>query len=152
MLEIGQPAPVFTLQSHTQEGVSLTQYKGKKNVILSFHIFSFTGGWTHQVSSFRQEQSSFEERDTQVLGISTDAVATQTAFSTSLGNIPYPILSDFHPKGEIAEAYGVYNRERGTANRAIFIIDKQGLIQFQRVYSNMSEFNMDSILNEVDKL
>ena len=100
----------------------------------------------------RQENSAFEERATQVLGISTDARATQTAFSTSLGNIPYPVLSDFHPKGEVAKAYGVFNEERGTANRSVFVIDKEGIVRFKRVYADMSEFSTDEILAEVDKL
>jgi len=61
-------------------------------------------------------------------------------------------MSDFHHKGEIAKAYGVYNEERGTANRSVFVIDKEGIVRFKRVYSNMSEFNTGDILAEVDKL
>ena len=96
--------------------------------------------------------SAFEERGTQVLGISTDARPTQTAFSTSLGNIPYPILSDFHPKGAVSKAYGVYNEERGTANRAVIVIDKNGTVRFKRVYADMSEFSIGDIVAEVDRL
>jgi peroxiredoxin (alkyl hydroperoxide reductase subunit C) len=94
----------------------------------------------------------FEKRDTQVLGISTDARGTQAAFSSSLGNIPYPILSDFHPKGEVAQAYGIYNDERGTANRAVILIDKQGVVRFKRVYGSVQELDMADVLAEVDKL
>lgn len=61
-------------------------------------------------------------------------------------------MSDFHPKGEIAKAYGVYNEERGTANRSVFVIDKEGIVRFKRVYSDMSEFSTSDILAEVDKL
>ena len=64
------------------------------------------------------------------MGISTDARATQTAFAASLGNIPYPVLSDFHPKGHVSTAFGVYNQDRGTSDRAIVIIDKEGYIQY----------------------
>ena len=96
--------------------------------------------------------SAFEERGTQVLGISTDARPTQTAFSTSLGNIPYPILTDFHPKGAVSSAYGVYNEDRGTANRAVIVIDKAGTVRFKRVYADMSEFSIGDIVAEVDRL
>ena len=87
-----------------------------------------------------------------MLGISTDARATQTAFAASLGNIPYPVLGDFHPKGQVSQAYGVYNEERGTANRSVFIVDKQGVVRFKRTYGNVAELDLDDILAEIDKL
>ena len=86
------------------------------------------------------------------MGISTDARPTQNAFSTALGNIPYPVLADFHPKGEVAKAYGVYNEKRGTANRSVFLVDKQGIVRFKKLYSSMSQFDIKEILAEVDKL
>jgi peroxiredoxin (alkyl hydroperoxide reductase subunit C) len=100
----------------------------------------------------RRANAAFEEKDTQVLGISTDSRATQTTFSTALGNLPYPLLSDFHPKGHMAQFYGIYNDERGTANRAIIIVDKQGTVRFKRVYSSMAEFDIADILAELDKI
>lgn len=96
--------------------------------------------------------SEFEDKDTQVLGISTDSRPTQATFSASLGNIPYPLLADFHPKGHVAQLYGVYNEERGTANRAVILIDKQGVVRFKKLYSGMPEFDLDEIRAEVDKL
>ena len=96
--------------------------------------------------------SEFEGKDTQVLGISTDARATQTAFATSQGGVPYPVLSDFHPKGLAAQLYGVYNEERGTAKRAVIIVDKQGIVRFKRTYASMADLNVADILAEVDKL
>ncbi len=96
--------------------------------------------------------SEIEEKSTQVLGISTDPRPTQTAFATSVGGVPYPLLADFHPKASVAELYGVYNEERGTANRSVFLVDKEGVVRFKRVYANMSEFDMSEILDEVGKL
>ena len=61
-------------------------------------------------------------------------------------------MADFHPKGEVAQAYGVYNEDRGTANRAIFVIDKEGIVRFKREYSNISELDPKDILDEIDKL
>ena len=96
--------------------------------------------------------SDLQEKDTQVLGISTDARPTQIAFAASLGNIPYPVLADFHPKGQVAKLYGVYNEERGTANRAVVIVDKQGIVRFSRVYTSMPELDTADILAEIEKL
>ena len=93
-----------------------------------------------------------EEKDTQVLGISTDARPTQTAFSTSLGNIPYPILADFHPQGEVAQLYGVYNADTGRAFRSVIIVDKDGTVRFKRTYASMAELDVADIVAEVDKL
>ena len=96
--------------------------------------------------------SEVEKKDTQVLGISTDPRASQTAFASSLGGVPFPLLTDFHPKGQISKLYGVYNEERGTPNRSVLIIDKTGVVRFKRIYANMSEFDMSEIIDQLDKL
>ena len=101
---------------------------------------------------FRRSYALFEEKDTQVLGISNDSRPTQTAYSMSLGNIPYPILSDFHPKGVVTNAFGIWNEERGAASRAVFIIDKEGVIRFKRVYDSAADLDPKDILAEIDKL
>lgn len=66
--------------------------------------------------------------------MSVDSAAVQKAYSASLGGLPYPVLADFHPKGEMSDSFGVYNEERGVSKRAIVIIDKQGIIRFHRIY------------------
>ena len=66
--------------------------------------------------------------------MSVDSAAVQRAYSASLGGLPYPVLADFHPKGEMSDSFGVYNEERGVSKRAIVIIDKQGIIKFHRTY------------------
>ena len=86
------------------------------------------------------------------MGISTDARATQTAFAASLVNIPYPVLSDFHPKGHVSTAFGVYNQDRGTSDRAIVIIDKEGIIRFRKIYSTATDLNTADILDEINAL
>ena len=69
-----------------------------------------------------------------------------------LGNIPYPILSDFHPHGKVAQLYGVYNEEGGTARRSVIIVDKEGIVRFKRSYPSMAELDIGDILAEVGKL
>ncbi|MBN18737.1 MAG: alkyl hydroperoxide reductase [Chloroflexi bacterium] len=94
----------------------------------------------------------FQEIDTQVLGISTDPSPSQKAFSISLGNINYPLLSDFHPKGKISKIYKVYDYNKGTSKRSILLINKNGIIKFKRIYSDISEFKINTIFNELNKI
>ncbi len=80
-----------------------------------------------------------------------DTGPSQRAFCSGLGNIPYPVLTDFHPKGKVSELYGVYNEERGTSRRSVFIIDKEGIVRFKQLYDR-SLPNAEDILAEVEKL
>ncbi len=75
----------------------------------------------------------------------------QRAFASSLGGIPYPMLGDFHPKGRVAQLYGLYNEERGVGRRAVVIVDKQGMVRFKQVYDQGLP-DPKEILAEVDKL
>ena len=152
MLSVGDKAPDFTLTAHSGEPVTLSSFQGEKNVVLSFHIYSFTGGWTHQVSSFRMHNTAFEEVDTQVLGISCDSKPAQTAFSGSLGGIPYPILSDFYPHGKVSSSYGLFDENRGTPQRAIVVVDKKGVIQFSNIYRAATDLNPIDVLNTIKAL
>lgn len=151
MVDIGQQAPDFTLPSHKGEDVSLNQYRGQKNVVLSFHVLAFTRFCTEQVAAFGQETSRFEEQGTQVLGISVDSAPVQQAFCEGLGNIPYPLLADFHPKGEVSKHYGVYNEQQGTSLRAVFVIDRGGVVRFKHIYTRGIP-NPEEILKEVESL
>jgi alkyl hydroperoxide reductase subunit AhpC len=92
------------------------------------------------------QNAKFEERDAQVLGISTDARPTQTAFAASVGSVPYPVLADFHPKAAVTQSYGVYNEQRGTPDRAVFIIDKSGQVRWKQVYASAGDIDYDAIL------
>lgn len=79
--------------------------------------------------------ADFERYDAQVVGISVDSVPSHMAFAKSLGGIEtYPLLADFHPKGEVSRKYGVYKEDRGHCERAIFIVDKQGIIRYVDVH------------------
>ena len=110
-MEIGSPAFNFEIPDQHGHIHKLSDYAGKTNVLLSFHIYSFTKGCTNQMTGFRAAYPKFKELNTEILGISCDAQPTQTAYSTSLGNLPYPVLSDFHPKGQISKEYEIYNED-----------------------------------------
>jgi alkyl hydroperoxide reductase subunit AhpC len=96
--------------------------------------------------------SRLEEKGAQVLGISCDHVASHKAMSQAMGGLPFPELSDFHPKGQASQAYELWNSERGTSRRAVLIIDKGGVVRWRKVYSPPNLPDMDEILREVDKL
>ena len=83
--------------------------------------------------------------------MSVDSVPSQRAFASGLGNIPYPLLSDFHPKGHVSQLLGIYNEERGTSRRAVLIIDKEGVVRFKKIYEQGLP-DPKEILEELDKL
>ena len=133
-VDIGDSAPDFKLASVSDGDITLSQFKGEKHVILSFHVLDFTGGLTDQATSFRKYNAQFEENDAQVLGISCDHVAAHRAWTTAMGGLPYPELSDWHPKGKVTESYGLWNEERGAGTRAVMVVDKSGVIRFLEKY------------------
>lgn len=150
--DIGEVAPDFSLPSSNNETISLTQFKGQKHVILSFHVFNFTSGCTNQAATFRQYYNRLQELGAQVLGISCDHAASSRAWATALGGLPYPELSDWEPKGQVSRAYNLYNPERGASLRAVLIIDKDGIIRYRRTYTAPELPNLEEIIHEVEKL
>ena len=93
----------------------------------------------------------FEEKGAQVLSASTDSQYANKSFGVGLGGVTHPILSDFHPKGEVAKSYEVYNDEGGRANRSAFIIDKNGVVRFSKEYTGGLP-DIDELLAEIDRL
>ncbi len=85
------------------------------------------------------------------MGMSVDSAPTQRAFAAGLGSLPYPLLADFHPKGQVSDLLGIYNEERGVTRRAVIIIDKEGVIRFKRIYTEGLPDSKE-ILEELDKL
>jgi len=100
----------------------------------------------------RIHNASFEEAGAQVLGISCDSRPTQTAFASSLGSIPYPILADYWPHGAVCASFGVLNERLGAPFRAVIIIDKEGVIRFKRTYAAAGDVDPRDLLAEVGKL
>ena len=85
--------------------------------------------------SYEAEMADFERYDAQVVGISVDSVPSHVAFAKSLGNIErYPLLADFHPKGEVSKKYGVWKNDKGICERAIVVVDKQGIVRYIDVH------------------
>ena len=102
--------------------------------------------------AFEEAMPRFARLNTQVLGISVDSVPTKEVWAKSLEIKSFPLLSDFWPHGKVAKSYGVFNGEKGFAKRAIFVVDKEGLIQFSKVYAVKEVPDVEEILEVVPKL
>ena len=125
-LKVGDMAPDFTLPSTAGGTVKLSDFRGKKNVVLAFYPAAFTGGCTKEMQGYQFNLGQFEGADTQVFGISTDNSPSQKRFAEDL-KVAFPMLSDF-AKRDVSKQYGVLMPDRGIANRATFVVDKDGKI------------------------
>ena len=128
-LKLGDPAPDFTLLSHSEGELNLAWYQGRKNVVLAFYPADWTPVCANQIPGYQAVTERFEEYGCQILAISVDSVPSHIAWSRSLGGIDFPLMSDFYPHGDVAKKYGVLTR-KGYAERVVFLIDKQGIIRF----------------------
>ena len=132
-LTIGDAAPDFELDSHLGRKVRLAGFRGSKNVVIAFHPLAWTPVCARQMTGYERERDWFAEHDAVLIGVSVDAVPSKVEWAKSLGGISYDLVSDFHPHGAVAEAYGVA-RDGGISERAIFVVDKNGTIAFAKVY------------------
>ena len=133
-IAVGQPAPDFTLQDQNQKEIKLSDLIGKRNIVLMFYPLDFSPICTTEHACFVNDLKQFEKLDAQVLGLSVDSVWAHKAFAGKMG-ITYPLLADFHPKGAVADKFGMYLAEKGITGRAIAIIDKRGKIAWFKNYN-----------------
>ena len=126
-IEIGQTAPEFSLRDQTGETISLSDYRGKKAVALVFYPFTFTGVCEGELCALRDDLNRYESAGVQVLAVSCDTRHAQRVWAEQEG-YGFPVLSDFWPHGEVAQAYGVFNDALGCANRGTFVIAQDGTI------------------------
>lgn len=127
-VKIGEPAPDFTLPSVSGEKITLSQFRGKKNVMISFVPAAWTPVCSDQWPGYNIAKELFDENDAILLGITVDNIPTLYAWTQQMGKLWFPVLSDFWPHGAVAEKYGVL-RSSGVSERALFFIDKQGIIR-----------------------
>ena len=153
--EVGQKAPDFTLFDSAKQPTKLSDSKGK-NVVLAFYPGAFTGVCTTEMCTFRDRFDSLNSMNAQVVGVSVDGIFAQKAFSDA-NNLNFPLLSDFNR--ETVEAYGVAlpnfaGMEGYTASeRAVFVIDKNGVIRFKWIGENPGvEPDYDEVQRQVDAL
>ena len=126
-LIIGDEAPDFSLPNQFGETVSLSDFRGKKPVVLVFYPLSFSGICTGELCEIRDNFDRFKRADVELLAISVDSKFVQKQFAEQ-ENYDFSVLADFWPHGEVAKKYGVFLDESGISNRATFVIDKNGLL------------------------
>jgi thioredoxin-dependent peroxiredoxin len=127
-LEIGKPAPDFTLPATTGEKISLSQFRGKL-VLIEFYGAAFVPTWTDNLSARKADYSKFNELGVQILGISSDNPFAQKTFADSL-KLPFPLLSDF-PDRKVIQTYGILGASQMTAQRSFFLVDERGILRQQ---------------------
>lgn len=150
-VKVGEISPDFTLSAISGERVTLSQYRGKKHVVISFVPAAWTPVCSDQWPGYAILQDLFDQHDAVLLGITVDNIPTLFAWTNQMGKLWFPVLSDFWPHGKVADTFGVL-RSDGTAERAIIIIDKSGTIRYIDVNDINKRPFLESIVEELEKL
>jgi peroxiredoxin len=127
----GTRAPDFTLRSTPDQSVSLSEFRGRP-VVLAFYPADWSPVCGDQMALYNEILDEFQEFQTELLGISVDGAWCHGAFARQ-NKLHFPLLSDFEPKGAVARAYGVYDEKDGTCERALFVINPDGIIHWSYV-------------------
>ncbi|MFX0012985.1 MAG: redoxin domain-containing protein [Promethearchaeota archaeon] len=138
-LHIGDKAPDFTLPAQDGKKIRLSDYRGKKNVMLAFYPQDFTPVCSHQLPSYSNQINKFDELNTQVLAIGVASIPVHIAWIDSLGGLNYPLLADWVPYAEVSKKYDAFIPRIGFGKRAIFIIDKKGIIRYIDIPHELNE-------------
>ena len=132
VVEVGQLAPDFTLESQFGEPVTLSSFAGEKNVLLVFYSRAFAPICRSELGQLRDDLDGYRERDVVVAGVSVDSRFTLREWASQLG-FRFPLLADCWPLGGVAAAYGAFDDYTGVARRATFLIDTRGIVRFAEV-------------------
>ena len=157
VIAIGAEAPDFELPSNELvdgrpgKKVKLSDFRGKKNVVLAFYPLDFSPVCSGENECLRNDYTQFEQAGAQVLGISVDSVWTHMAFAKHLG-LKYPLLADFQPRGEIASKYGLFLADKGITARATVIVDKSGKVAWVKQQEVPQARSDEEILAQLGKL
>lgn len=128
-LEVGAPAPDFTLKDQNNQPVRLADLAGRKVVLLVFYPLAFTGICRGELTELQEHLDTYQNDAVQVLTVSVDSVFSHKVWADREG-YAFPLLADFWPHGAVAQAYGVFNEAAGTAYRGTFVIDRDGVVRF----------------------
>jgi peroxiredoxin (alkyl hydroperoxide reductase subunit C) len=150
-VKVGDRAPQFTLPAVSGGRVSLSPYQGKKNVILSFVPAAWTPVCSDQWPGYNIVKNIFEENEAILFGITVDNIPTLYAWTNQMGKLWFPVLSDFWPHGAVAKKYGVL-RSNGVSERALFLIDKKGIIRFIDVHDINKRPPLEDLVGALERL
>ncbi len=150
-VKVGQRAPDFTLKALSGGTVTLSSFRGKKNVVLSFVPAAWTPVCSDQWPGYNIVKDLFDEHDAVLLGITVDNIPTLFSWTNQMGKLWFPVLSDFYPHGAAARRFGVL-RSDGTSERALFVIDKKGIIRYIDVHDINERPPLEALAAELEKL
>lgn len=150
-LPIGSRAPAFTLTNAQAEPVSLSDYAGRP-VLLVFYPLDWSPGCSQQLELYQQEIDEFETRGVALIGISVDSIYSHGAWAAVRG-ITFPLLSDFAPRGAVAREYNVWRERDGFSERALYLIDGDGIIRYAHVSPQLHHLpDIYELLSALDRL
>ena len=150
-LELGGPAPDFTLRDQFGQDVTLSSFQGRKAVAILFYPYAFSGVCTGEMAGIRDRLADFLTFDTEVLAISCDPVYALRAFADADG-LNFPLLSDFWPHGEVCRSYGVFDERTGSPRRSSYIVDKEGLVRWSVHNANPEGRDLEEHLRQLKAL
>lgn len=149
-LQPGTSAPDFHLQATPDQRISLSEFRGRR-VILAFYPADWSPVCGDQMALYNELLPEFHKLHSELVGISVDGVWSHLAFAKDR-KLHFPLLADFEPKGAVAQAYGVYRKEDGTTERALFVIDESGTIRWSYVSPIGINPGADGILDALEDL
>jgi peroxiredoxin len=150
-VKVGQKAPDFSLKAVSGKTFSLRDYLGKKNVVISFVPATWTPVCSDQWPGYNIVQDIFDQHEAILLGITTDNIPTLFSWSNQMGKLWFEVLSDFWPHGAVAASFGIL-RSDGVAERALFVIDKKGIIRYIDVHDINQRPALEALVKELEKL
>ena len=150
-VKVGQKAPDFILKAVSGKIVSLQDYKGKSNVVISFVPAAWTPVCSDQWPGYNIISDIFENNDAVLLGITVDNIPTLFSWTNQMGKLWFEVLSDFWPHGAVAARFGVL-RSDGVAERALIIIDKKGIIRYIDVHNINQRPPLEDLVRELERL
>jgi mycoredoxin-dependent peroxiredoxin len=131
-VNVGDVAPDFELRDQAREPMTLSSIRSAKNTVIVFYPGAFTRTCSVELCALRDDLSEFQNDSNQLLAISVDSTPVHRAWASQEG-FTYPLLSDFWPHGDVARRYGVFDEETGQAQRATFIVDREGIVRWKVV-------------------
>lgn len=150
-VKVGQRAPDFTLKAVSGAEITLSQYLGKKNVVISFVPAAWTPVCSDQWPGYNIVKDMFDKNDAILLGITVDNIPTLFSWTNQMGQLWFPVLSDFWPHGNVAKKFGIL-RSDGVSERALFVIDKKGIIRYIDVHDINQRPALEVLVGELEKL
>ncbi len=150
-VKVGQKSPQFTLKAVSGKTISLKDYQGKKNIVISFVPAAWTPVCSDQWPGYNIISDIFESNNAVLLGITVDNIPTLFSWTNQMGKLWFEVLSDFWPHGAVAAKFGVLRKD-GVAERALFVIDKKGIVRYIDVHNINQRPPLEDLVRELEKL